>query len=545
MNLADLKLTDVAFPVMTGAWIFRELFAFVRKDAIGMETTDSPVRKRGSRAADEDTDALPPIVAGVKRDRYNRLDIYIPAIIAIAFYMLCIVRLDVPNEQIFDEVHHARSAMEYVDGLVPHEWSHPPFSKEMIGLSLMTWRGEFNPRDGVWKPDAKYDPRSAIGWRYASVVFGTLTLPALYFLTWCLFGNRTIATSAATLLALDGAFFVQSRVAMTNIFTLFFITFAAGWLALYLRQPRLRWLLFTGATLGLAIASRWSSLYAWAVAVLLLGLRWFYCIAQAKEGQERPAKQPGFLAMLPTGSIMIGIGALCLLAVPFVFYFATYLPNMIQGDGTLASKLLTANGPHSLGWVKTFTLQHDMYMYHSTLVADHPYDSPWWSWPLMLRPVWYYFHGNNDVTPHTISGVWCIGNALIWWASVPAFVIAAYVSWKQEIRITRGAIGPLGLVAAFGLGQWLAWGIKERALNFMHYYFECIPFACVAIAYFGYRLWTSEAGGPDAQRVRRSIVAAYAAGVVLWFIFYYPLLSAYPISEWYYGQHLWLGRQWV
>jgi hypothetical protein len=33
--------------------------------------------------------------------------------------------------------------------------------------------------------------------------------------------------------------------------------------------------------------------------------------------------------------------------------------------------------------------------------------------------------------------------------------------------------------------------------------------------------------------------------LVAWFIFYYPLLSAYPISDWYYNQHLWLGRAWV
>jgi dolichyl-phosphate-mannose--protein O-mannosyl transferase len=470
------------------------------------------------------------------------------------FFLLAIWRLDTPNEQVFDEVHHARTAAEYVHGLNPHEWSHPPFSKEMMALSLKAFGGEFDPRDGVWTPNSKFEPRSVIGWRYASVVFGTLTLPAVYALARVLFGSRALAAAAAIMLAMDGVFFVHSRIAMTNIFTVFFITVTTVGVALFLQRQQVRWLLLTGAGLGFAIASRWSSLYAWAITVALLFGHWLFLTlqpappppavkAKARSGRGTDVPSPRIPAdpeqpvpLRPV--IFLASSFLCLAVVPFLIYFATYIPNVLQGPGSVWEKLFTWEGLNHTGWAKMFSMQKDMFNYHANLKASHPYDSPWWSWPLELRPVWYYFDGKNG----TITGIWAIGNVLIWWASVPAFITLLYLAWREK---GTGTVMPNLLLAAYGIGLWLAWGVKSRALNFMHYYFECIPFACVALAYLGWRIWVSESGSPRARRLRRVFVAGYAVALVAWFLFYYPLLSAYPISEWYYGQHLWLGRNWV
>jgi dolichyl-phosphate-mannose--protein O-mannosyl transferase len=179
-----------------------------------------------------------------------------------------------------------------------------------------------------------------------------------------------------------------------------------------------------------------------------------------------------------------------------------------------------------------------MFHYHATLKATHPYDSPWWSWPLELRPVWYFFGGKNGI----ITGIWAIGNVFIWWASIPIFITLLVLAWREKGMRT---IMPYLLLVGYGVGQWLAWGVKSRALNFMHYYFECIPFACIGLAYLGWRMWISDSGSLATRRLRRVFVTVYGVALVGWFIFYYPLLSAYPISEWYYGQHLWLGRSWV
>jgi dolichyl-phosphate-mannose--protein O-mannosyl transferase len=87
--------------------------------------------------------------------------------------------------------------------------------------------------------------------------------------------------------------------------------------------------------------------------------------------------------------------------------------------------------------------------------------------------------------------------------------------------------------------MWLAWAIKPRPLDFMHYFFECVPFVCIALAYLGWRLYHS---GDKAQR-RFAVVFAGAAAA--WFVFYYPLLSALTVPDAYFRLHIWLDRLWI
>ena len=45
----------------------------------------------------------------------------------------------------------------------------------------------------------------------------------------------------------------------------------------------------------------------------------------------------------------------------------------------------------------------NMFDYHAGLKEPHPFYSAWYTWPLMLKPVWYYvgYYGNLKAT---ISG---------------------------------------------------------------------------------------------------------------------------------------------
>ena len=147
---------------------------------------------------------------------------------------------------------------------------------------------------------------------------------------------------------------------------------------------------------------------------------------------------------------------------------------------------------------------------------------------MMVRPVWYYY----QAAPGSISGVWCIGNGVIWWTSVPALIGAIYFARREKNPA-------LGVIALFGLGMWLAWGIKPRPLIFMHYYFECIPFVCLALAYIGARLWRS--GDEEA----RQFVRTFAIAAIAWAIFFYPTLAAVPIPDWFFRSHIWFDRGWI
>jgi hypothetical protein len=115
-------------------------------------------------------------------------------------------------------------------------------------------------------------------WRFPGVILGALTALLIYLLCRILFKRRSIAVLAGLLVAADGMFFVQSRIAMNDVYVGFFIVaaytlFAAIWTGWW--KWRWAWVValpVIGLLLGLALASKWVGLYAIAgVGILILG----------------------------------------------------------------------------------------------------------------------------------------------------------------------------------------------------------------------------------------------------------------------------------
>ncbi len=51
--------------------------------------------------------------------------------------------------------------------------------------------------------------------------------------------------------------------------------------------------------------------------------------------------------------------------------------------------------PHH-NYVDMVTLQREMYGYHANLKATHPYASSWWQWPILERPISYFYTVSNN-----------------------------------------------------------------------------------------------------------------------------------------------------
>jgi dolichyl-phosphate-mannose--protein O-mannosyl transferase len=87
-------------------------------------------------------------------------------------------------------------------------------------------------------------------------------------------------------------------------------------------------------------------------------------------------------------------------------------------------------------------VQKQMWWYHTNLKASHNYTSQWWTWPLDLRPVWFYvkYCGSTDTnldtdckaslryykTERTIGDVYTMGNPIIFWLIFPVLGYVAY-----------------------------------------------------------------------------------------------------------------------
>ena len=58
-----------------------------------------------------------------------------------------------------------------------------------------------------------------------------------------------------------------------------------------------------------------------------------------------------------------------------------------------------------------------MYDYHDNLRATHAASSPWWAWPLDLKPVWFYL---GSLAEGTTALTYDAGNLVLFWMGIPA-----------------------------------------------------------------------------------------------------------------------------
>ena len=202
------------------------------------------------------------------------------------------------------------------------------------------------------------------------------------------------------------------------------------------------------------------------------------------------------------------VGA-CLVVIPLAVYFLTYLPYLDLGHSIA---LRGDTGP-GYGW-SLDELHAQMFGYHFNLTAAHPSSSPWWSWPLDLKPTWFYggsFDGNQ------IAAIYNGGNPILFWAGVPALLVCAALAWKR-----RSAALVL-IVIAFGF-QFVPWARIERA-TFAYHYLTAVIFAMIAVAYVA----------DEALRrpMWRDLAIGYLALAAFVGLVVFPLSSALPMPDWY------------
>ena len=398
-------------------------------------------------------------------------------VVALAAALFRFPGLGYPEEEYFDEVYHARTAQEYLQGEEPTEWVHPPTAKLLISVGVALFG---------------YEPRA---WRLAPALAGSLLAPVFLLLAWRVGATARAALLATILLLLDGVYLVQSRIAMTNVFAVLFQLLSA-WLVLgAATQGRLSWGRVTaaGVALGLALSTRWTSLWAWGfLGLVFVALR----IRRILEDQDRSA-----WAWFREGAFL----GLAFFALPGAVYLLSYVPWMMQGNTV---------------W-EAITLQRDIWNYHARLTATHNYFSPWWTWPWIYRPTWYFWWSDDS----WIRGIVALGNPAIWWLSVPA------VLWSL-VSGTRAA-DPRRVFAGAGFCfLYLPWALSPRTLNFSHYLFEALPYACLALGMLLDGVWKGRT---------RYGAWAYVGLVVALFLWFLPLYTAMPIPQALWSLRLRLG----
>lgn len=395
------------------------------------------------------------------------------------------------NGTMFDEVYHGRTAYEFIHGLTTYETTHPHLGKILISIGIRLFG--MNP----------------FGWRFMSMLFGILIIPLMYIFAKKLFKNTWIATAATSLLVFDCMHYTLSRISTIDIFAAFFILMMYYFLYQYFVKdsgyrntksaskdkfpPKdiVLPLALCGISMALGIATKWTGVYAGAG----LGILFVWYTLTHYPGQQ-------------TGRLF-GFCCLFFIAVPLIVYTLCFIPvvGYTEYNGLID---------------KTLQGTISMFNYHSTLVAEHYYSSPFYEWPVIWMPLLY---ANDAVSATDVSAVSCMGNPVIWWFGIPCTL---YVFFRWIFKKDKKA----GFLCIAYLAQYIPWMSISR-ITFIYHYLPAILFVMLMIAYTLQNISSSFKWGKKAA-------ALYVAAAVICFFVFFPVVSGVPVDK-EYG----LGLRWL
>ncbi|MGH2685396.1 MAG: phospholipid carrier-dependent glycosyltransferase, partial [Actinomycetota bacterium] len=132
-----------------------------------------------------------------------------------------------PAEKVFDEVYYASDGCWYaghpyrdcgLESDAERSWVHPPFGKQIIATGIDLFGNR------------------PFGWRFTSAIAGTGTVGLIGVLAFLLFGSPLWAGIATLLAGTEHLLFVQSRLAMLDVFLAFFVVLGFVFLAVDRRR---------------------------------------------------------------------------------------------------------------------------------------------------------------------------------------------------------------------------------------------------------------------------------------------------------------------
>lgn len=382
-------------------------------------------------------------------------------IVILSFSMLTRIGwLGSPKNEYFDEVYHAFTARQILHGnkMAWEWWNTPPegFAYE--------WTHPPVAKLGMVLGMLVFG-ENAFGWRVVQAILGTGVVLLIYLISKELFKDRLLAIIAAAVFSLDGLPLVMSRIGMNDIYMLFFMLFS---LYFFIKEKDF----LSSIGFGLALASKWSVI--WVIPI-------FFILWLRRKEKFR-------------------LSILWFLLLPFTLYLLTYFPMFLTGHNI------------DIWW----EMQKQMWWYHTGLRATHPYTSPWWSWPLLLRPI--YLYTSNEVG-EMVSRIYAMGNPFVFWFGLLSIFLGSVYAFYERNK-------KLALVIFSYLIFFVPWAASPRIM-FLYHYLPSIPFLAIATAYV--------------FRRTPKLIFVYLFICLLSFIYFYPHWAGLNIPLWLDTSYYWFS----
>ena len=372
-----------------------------------------------------------------------------------------VYNLGSPPNEYFDEVYHAFTAKVILhnDPKAWEWWNTPPtgFAYEWTHPPL----AKLGMTLGM-----KIFGENSFGYRIPGALLGLGSVLLIYLLAKEFFKDGAIGLLSAGVFSLDGLAIVMSRIGMNDSYLLFFSLLSVYF---FLRSKNL----LSAIAFGLAIASKWSAIWVTPILFIL----WL-----KKKNKFDPRIFLSFLLL------------------PFTIYFLTYIPMFLSGHS------------FTVWW----EMQKQMWWYHTGLRATHPYGSAWWSWPLLIRPIYLY---TSDEVGGMVSRIYAMGNPLVFWLGLSSVIISFVYAFIEKNK-------KLGLIVFSYLIFFVPWAASPRIM-FLYHYLPSVPFMAIATGYV--------------LRRNPKLTFVFLLICLFVFIYFYPHWAGLQVPLWLDKSYYWVN----
>ena len=419
---------------------------------------------------------------------------------------------------VFDEVFYPVFAFNYLED--KNFFSvHPPLGSYLLSLGiylyhLLPWT------EAISFGITDIEDINPLAFRWVSALSGVMLIYVGYKLALEIFNQRGFALLVALFLTLDGSLLVDSRFGLINIFFSLFGLMAMLFFIKGIKGNSLSYFALAGFLLGAAVSVKWNGLGFW-LSGLLLTLQFF--ILHKYITHHRDMKEVITIFHLKALGLVF--------LFPFAVYLAFWLPDLLHNNSNLIDQ-------HS---------QMISYHFENTDQKSHPYSSPWYTWPMMIRPIAYFFEsgaqsGSIIIDVELFKAIHLFPNPALNFFSLIAVVILSlkwigYLSESLGNRKIRDELYLSSFILFGFYANFLPWALASRS-TFIYHYQPAAIFSFFALAYFIYRLM---------QRNTFETLLLYSFTLVLILlssIYWLPIQLGLEISDESFYSKMWLDS-WI
>lgn len=388
-----------------------------------------------------------------------------------------------PKQVVFDEVYTARFISSYSKGEYYFDL-HPPLAKlmgygagEILGIDYKSI--DFGSIGNALSEQVGY-------LRLLPLIAGILLPIVVYLICIKLNLSKTSSFIASILVCIENSLIVQSRFILFDVIMLLFGFLSVLLYLKYKKEETKKYLIVLSALFAsLAFSIKWTAL-AFVLFIILIEIQnWV-----------------GLKRLFKFTLVYLAVGTLVYLSVFYLHFL--FFPDL---PGTFFHNFAVLN--------------IEMLRSSTTMSATHPYSSLWFTWPIMLRPIFYW--QNVEQTRF----IYLLGNPFIYLFGILSIIYISLLILLKRIKDNTSAFIVTGFICNF-----LPFIIIGRVM-FLYHYEAALIFAIMAIAFL--------LDSIKNEKIRKITTIVVVLICIIFFIYFSPLTYGLELNSEQLNSRMWLS----